>query len=87
MDLHGWGEVAEKLSALARRGQWEEMTAQISDEMLSVFALLEDPSDLPARLVKRYHGLADRLSLYLPFIPGERDDFWKALVEEVARTK
>jgi hypothetical protein len=26
-------------------------------------------------------GLADRLALYLPFVPGERDDFWRRLVK------
>jgi alkanesulfonate monooxygenase SsuD/methylene tetrahydromethanopterin reductase-like flavin-dependent oxidoreductase (luciferase family) len=87
MALHGWEEVAQRLSDLARRGQWGEMSAQISDEMLGTFALLADPADLPALLVERYHGLADRLSLYLPFIPGERDDFWKTIVQQVAKSK
>jgi hypothetical protein len=81
MALHGWEEIAEQLSSLASRGQWGEMPALISDEMLSTFAVVAEAVDLPAALLERYHGLVDRLSLYLPFIPGERDAFWKELVK------
>ena len=80
MTLHGWTEVAESLSALAGRGVWGEMPGLISDEMLHTFALVVPASELPSALADRYAGLADRLALYIPFMPGERDDFWQALL-------
>jgi len=80
MTLHGWTEVAENLSALAGRGAWGEMPGLISDEMLHTFALVVPASELPSALAERYAGLADRLALYIPFMPGERDDFWQALL-------
>jgi hypothetical protein len=80
MALHGWEAEAEALSALASRKKWEEMPELITDEMLEAFAVVADPQSLPARLSERYQGLADHLSLYLPFIPGKRDDFWAGLV-------
>ena len=80
MSLHGWDETAEKLRGLAARGEWSEMPGLISDEMLQTFAVVADRADLPAALSERYQGVADHLALYLPFIPGERDDFWKALL-------
>lgn len=80
MELHGWQETAEKLSSLAAHGQWSEMPALITDEMLAEFAVQASPSDLPAVLARRYAGLVDRLSLYIPFVPGERDAFWKGMV-------
>lgn len=76
MALHGWESTAEKLSGLAARGQWGEMPACITDEMLAAFAVTAAPGDLPALLQQRYAGLADRLSLYMPYIPGDRDGFW-----------
>jgi probable F420-dependent oxidoreductase len=79
MALHGWEETAKTLSALAARGAWEEMPAQINAEMLAAFALCCHPADLPAALQEKYSGLIDRLSLYAPFIPAERDGFWRAL--------
>ncbi len=83
MALHGWGEAAERLSILAARGEWGEMGALIGDEMLATFATLaSNPKDLKAALMERYQGVADRLTLYMPFIPGERDSFWKELIED-----
>jgi probable F420-dependent oxidoreductase len=78
--IHGWEDIAEKLSAYAIRKQWEQMGALITPEILDTFAVVADPEDVPAALLERYHGLADRLTLYSPFIPGERDGFWKRLV-------
>jgi len=79
MALHGWGEVAEQLSGLAAKAQWGEMFGLVTDEMLHTFCLVTDQASLPVELQKRYDGIADRLSLYIPFVPGERDDLWKQL--------
>ncbi len=79
MALHGWEEQAEKLSVHAARGEWAEMSGLISDEMLQEFCLVSDSTGLAGALKERYNGIADRLTLYQPFIPGERDAFWKTL--------
>lgn len=81
--IHGWEEVAEQLSQHAARGRWEEMGSLIDDEILNAFAVDADPKDVPAALVERYQGLADRLTLYIPFIPGERDGFWDNLISSI----
>lgn len=83
MQLHGWESTAENLSALAGRGQWESMPSLITDEMLDTFAVVCSPLDLPARLLDRYRHLADRLSIYQPFTPGERDPFWRNLIQSI----
>jgi probable F420-dependent oxidoreductase len=83
MELHGWEETAQQLSGLAARGQWGEMAGLISEEMLREFAVIASPADLPADLMKRYRGVVDRLGLYIPFVPGERDEFWKNLLQGV----
>jgi probable F420-dependent oxidoreductase len=83
MALHGWEAAAEQLSSLASHGRWGEMPAVIDDEMLSTFAVLAPAEELRAALVERYSGLVDRLALYLPFIPGERDDFWRGFLQHL----
>lgn len=81
MALHGWADVAEKLSAHAARGEWAEMPMLITDEMLPYFCTLANsPAELAAALKARYAGIADRITLYIPFRPGEKDDFWRELV-------
>ena len=56
----------------------------ISDEILATFAVVAAPHDLAAALKERYRGLADRLTLYTPFTPGERDGFWENLLAELS---
>lgn len=83
MEHHGWGEVADQLNDLSRKGGWMEMPGLISDEMLHTFAIVAPEDGLAEALKQRYAGLADRITLYLPLIPGDRDDFWSRLAEEM----
>ena len=83
MDFHGWGETAEKLSAHAVKGEWSEMPMLITDKMLNEFCLVTSPEKLADELRARYDGIADRLTLYTPFVPGEKDEFWKRLAHEL----
>ncbi len=83
MDLHGWGATAEQLSAHAAKGEWAEMPMLINDEMLNEFCLVTDESNLAATLRSRYDGIADRLALYTPFVPSEKDEWWGRLAKEL----
>ena len=83
LEVHGWEDVGEKLSGLARNKRWDEMTNLITDEMLHAFAVEATPDEIGPALKERYEGLIDRVALYLPFIPGERDDFWHATLKSV----
>ena len=73
MALHGWSDAAERLSAHAARGEWSEMPALVTDEMLREFCLITDEEHLARELKKRYEGIADRLGLYLPFRGREKE--------------
>ena len=81
MDLHGWSGIAEQLSVHAAKGEWAEMPMLITDEMLHEFCLVTEEEKLASELKKRYDGIADRLTLYIPFAPGERDEWWKRLAK------
>jgi len=81
MDFHGWGETAQKLSGFAAKGEWAEMPMLITDEMLNEFCLMTTQEKLAEDLKKRFTGIADRLTLYSPFVPGEKDEWWKNLAE------
>lgn len=80
MALHGWESVAEKLSPLAAQGAWGEMAGLIDDNILAEFAVVGDEAGLAEALHSKYAGLVDRLALYIPFIPGQRDALWRNLV-------
>ncbi|AHY46124.1 putative F420-dependent oxidoreductase, MSMEG_2256 family [Rubrobacter radiotolerans] len=83
LEVHGWGEVGERLSTLAREKRWSEMPALITDEMLAEFAVEGEPDEIGDRIRERYSGLVERVALYMPFVPGERDRFWRNLIESV----
>lgn len=79
--LYGWEGEGEKLSALAARGKWGDMAEIITDEMLEEFAVIAPIEDLAGALKTRYRDIADRITIYAPFIPGERDAFWTQVLE------
>ncbi len=83
LEHHGWAEIGERLSALASRAQWGEMAGLIDDSMLETFAVISDENHLAEKLHQRYGALAQRLGLYLPFVPAQRDEFWRKLVKEM----
>jgi probable F420-dependent oxidoreductase len=76
---HGWEELGVQLSSLARAGEWGRMSAMVPDDMVQACATFAPPDELAAALQDRYARIADRINLYLPYQPGQRDQFWKQL--------
>ncbi|MCL4260141.1 MAG: hypothetical protein KJZ52_05890, partial [Anaerolineales bacterium] len=58
------------------------MPMLITDEMLNEFCLVTEESKLAGELKKRYEGIADRLTLYTPFVPEEKDEWWRGLAKQ-----
>ena len=67
LDMHGWGELAERLNALSRRQAWDEMAAAIDDEVLDAFAVAGDAAEVARGLRARFGDIVDRISLYTPY--------------------
>ena len=67
LDLHGWGELHEKLNLLSRRQEWSAMGQLISDDVLSTFAIAGEPAQVAAELLARFGDIVDRISLYTPY--------------------
>ena len=68
---------------MAREKKWREMPVLVTDEMLGAFAIEASPDEIGPALRERYEGLLDRVALYVPFVSGERDSFWRTVVESV----
>ncbi len=80
LDVHGWGEVNEKLGALAARGKWDDMPPLITDEILNTVAIVAPVEEVPARIKEKYAGLLDRITFYAPFNADEAPK-WRAMVK------
>ena len=79
-EIHGWGDVADQLRALAARGRWNDMPSLITDEILETFALRGTWAELPGKVQEKYGGLLDRVSYYFPFVPGQSEEGWRATI-------
>ena len=86
LEAHGWEEVGEELGKLARDKKWDEMPNLITDEMLRTFAVEAALDEVGPALKERYAGLMDRVALYVPFVPGEKDDFWQTTIASVSES-
>lgn len=79
VDLHGWTGPAERLSLMARHGEWHAMGDLVTDEMLDAFAVTGTWAELPGIVKRRYAGrLLDRVAYYMPYVLGEEDEGWAA---------
>jgi probable F420-dependent oxidoreductase len=76
LDLHGWAEVGEKLSGIARAGDFKSLAAGVPDAMLDAFAVSATPDKAPAVLAERYRGLVQRIGVYFPISPSHPDARW-----------
>jgi probable F420-dependent oxidoreductase len=77
MELHGWGDICDRLHELSLKGEWGRMGAEISDDVLGEFVIDATWKDAAGALTRRYGRLVDRVRLYVPF-DGRIE--WKTLV-------
>jgi probable F420-dependent oxidoreductase len=82
LHAHGWGDAGERLTEKAAKGKWNEMNAEITDDMLEVFTVTGTFDKIAGKIKERYDGLLDRFSFYFPYQPGTDDDQWRQIIKE-----
>ncbi len=65
LDHHGLGDLQPQADALARAQRWDELTRLVPDELVELFTVRGDPTEVADQLHHRYGGLVDRLGLNL----------------------
>jgi probable F420-dependent oxidoreductase len=86
LDAHGWGDLQPELNVLSKQGRWVEMAGLIDDRMLDAFTVRCEPKDVAARLLGRYGGLVNRLSVICHARPHRTHaERWASVVAEVHR--
>lgn len=82
LDTHGWAEIGDRLSSLARAGKWLEMAAAVPDDVLHACTAVGRYDEIVPILRERFRGVH---RLYFP-LPDEnpRDEARvRELVEEL----
>lgn len=64
--LHGLEETGARLNRMSIEGRWDQMTAEVSDDMVRIFAACGTYAELPAAVEARFGGIADSIDLHFP---------------------
>lgn len=63
LEAEGWGDLHPVLRRMTRENRWMEMGQIITDEMCERFAVVGPPEEIGPKLVERFGGWVDRLSI------------------------
>jgi probable F420-dependent oxidoreductase len=66
LSLHGLDDLGDKLYRMSVEGRWQDMAAEVSDEVVRLFAACGTYRDIAAAIAARFGGLADTIDLDFP---------------------
>jgi probable F420-dependent oxidoreductase len=58
----GVGEMQGDLNSMSKQGRWVEMGELITDDIMTAFAVVGEPKDIPGQIITRYGDIVDRTS-------------------------
>ncbi|MEO5840009.1 MAG: TIGR03617 family F420-dependent LLM class oxidoreductase [Acidimicrobiales bacterium] len=67
LDAHGWGDLQPELNRMTKIGRWADMPQLIDDALLDTLCIRGTPAEAGRALRQRYAGIADRVSLSVPY--------------------
>jgi probable F420-dependent oxidoreductase len=59
---HGLEELGHKLTAMVRQGKWAELAAEVSDEVVHLFAAVGRWDEIAGAIERRFGGLSDAIN-------------------------
>jgi probable F420-dependent oxidoreductase len=83
---HGLGDLAKRLSGLAREQRWEEMPPMISDETLHTFAVVGTFDEIIGRMRERSAGLADSTEFSIPMTSEDEYERLSGLIKTLQQS-
>ena len=63
---HGLHDLGEKLNHMSKTNQWDEMTRQIDDDVVHLFAAVGRHDELKGAIEERFGGISDSLAIGTP---------------------
>jgi probable F420-dependent oxidoreductase len=73
---HGWQDLTLRLHEKSVRGDWDGMTALVTDEVVDTYAVTGTYATIGRAIRERYDGLLDRCALYHLVQPSLDDSRW-----------
>jgi probable F420-dependent oxidoreductase len=82
-ELHGLTELGGKLHRLSKAGKWDEMAAEVSDEVVHLFAAVGRHDEIAKAIENRFGGLSDSVSAIAA--PDTSPDLTPDLVQDIQK--
>jgi len=82
-ETHGLHDLGRKLNAMSKTGQWDKMAAEISDDVLHLFAAVATFRELPGAIAERFGGAVDAVSISGGY--GVHQDVPAEVIQEIRR--
>jgi len=71
LGVHGWGEMQIELNSMSKQGKWQEMGEMITDDILNVFSVMQEPGKVVTEIKLRFGDIIDRTSGGFTFVDTE----------------
>lgn len=82
LEVLGLAGIGEKLTAMARTGDWARLPAVLTDDVLDILVTQCTYAELPGVLSSKYASLCDGIALAVPADPAD-DRAFAAMCEEI----
>jgi len=83
LQLHGLGDLGLKLHRMSVANQWDKMSAEISDDVVRIFAACGTYDRLPKAIEERFGGVTDSVDIHFP--PNAPPGLTRELVTDIRR--
>lgn len=81
LEAHDEGDLGRKLNKMTKNGQWDKLSAEISDDMLELFAAIGRHDEIASQIEKRFAGVSD--SIYASSSSEVRSDLPPDLISDL----
>lgn len=78
-EMHGIQDLGQKLNTMSKQGQWDQMTKEIPDDLVHMFAAVGRHDEIANKIEERFGGLSD-------VIAGS-NDMPQELLQDIRRIK
>ncbi len=83
LEHHGEGDLGRKLNRMSKEGLWQEMAAEISDDVLQLFTAIGRYDELPGIIDDRFGGCVDMV--YASMSSDMRPNIPADIVQDIQR--
>jgi probable F420-dependent oxidoreductase len=81
--VHGLHDLGRKLNLMSKAGQWDRMAAEISDDVVRLFAVIGTHAELPKLVAERFGGVSDAVAVSGGY--GVHQDVPADIVQEIRK--